>query len=214
MNNDPIKISGPRRAAILLLALEEDSAAEVFKHLSAREVQDLGQEMASLGQVSHAEMRQVLDAFHAEAEEYAALNLHTSDHIRAILTKALGSERASSLIEDILEHSGTNSGIDALNIMDPTLVTEMIREEHPQIIATILVHLERRQAADILELFDEKLRNERYGEVRGTGVLRRTDAGWKIAHYSMTFLVPNERTPAVVLAISGKREAAPAGPER
>ncbi|MBN7795828.1 flagellar motor switch protein FliG [Parahaliea mediterranea] len=160
MNNESIKISGPRRAAILLLALEEDAAAEVFKHLSAREVQDLGQEMASLGQVSHAEMRQVLDAFHSEAEEYAALNLHTSDHIRAILTKALGSERASSLIEDILEHSGTNSGIDALNIMDPTLVTEMIREEHPQIIATILVHLERRQAADILELFDEKLRND------------------------------------------------------
>lgn len=62
--------------------------------------------------------------------------------------------------------------------------------------------------------FDEKLRNEKYGEVRGTGVLRRTAAGWKIAHYSMTFLVPNERAPAVVLAISGKPEAAPAGAER
>ncbi|WP_241505853.1 flagellar motor switch protein FliG [Parahaliea mediterranea] len=160
MNSEKVKMSGARRASILLLALDEDSAAEVFKHLSAREVQELGQEMASLGQVSHAEMREVLEAFHQEAQEYAALNLHTSDHIRAILTKALGSERASSLIEDILEQSGTNSGIDALNIMDPSLVAEMIRDEHPQIIATILVHLERRQSADILELFDDKLRND------------------------------------------------------
>lgn len=153
-------IPGLRRAAILLLALEEDSAAEVFRHLSAKEVQELGKEIAILGQVSHAEMKQVLDEFHREADEYAALNLHSSEHIRAVLTKALGSERASSLIEDILEHSGTNSGIDALNIMDASTVCEMIRDEHPQIIATILVHLERRQAADILELFEEKLRND------------------------------------------------------
>ena len=153
-------IPGLRRAAILLLALDEDSAAEVFRHLSAKEVQELGKEIAVLGQVSHAELKLVLDEFHREADEFAALNLHTSDHIRAVLTKALGSERASSLIEDILEHSGTNSGIDALNIMDASTVCEMIRDEHPQIIATILVHLERRQAADVLELFEDKLRND------------------------------------------------------
>ncbi|WP_197911848.1 flagellar motor switch protein FliG [Kineobactrum salinum] len=157
---DPSKMSGTRRAAILLLALEEDCAAEIFKHLSAREVQELGKEMAVLGQVSHAEMKHVLEEFFKESSEYAALNLHTSDHIRAVLTKALGTERASSIIEDILEHSGTNSGIDALNIMEASIVAEMIRDEHPQIIATILVHLERRQAADVLELFDEKLRND------------------------------------------------------
>lgn len=157
---DTLKLSPARRSAILLLVLDEDSAAEVLRHLTPLEVQDISQEMARLGQVSHDEMRQVLDDFHEESEQFAALNLTSSDHIRAVLTKALGNERATTLLEDILEHSSTNSGIDALNLMDATSVVEMIRDEHPQIIATILIHLERRQAADVLELFEDKLRND------------------------------------------------------
>jgi len=154
------ELSNTQRAAILLLALDEDSAAEVFKHFSAREVQDISQEMASLGNISHDQMRQVLDDFYDESEQFAALNLYSSDHIRSVLTKALGTERASSLLEDILEQNGANSGIDALNLMEANMVSEMIRDEHPQIIATIIVHLERRQAADVLEYFDDKLRND------------------------------------------------------
>src|SRR5699024_332076 len=92
--------------------------------------------------------------------QYAALNINTTDHIRSVLEKALGTERAASLLDDILDTRGTNSGIDALNLMEASTVAELIREEHPQIIATILVHLERRQAADVLELFEEKLRND------------------------------------------------------
>jgi len=156
----PQNLSGARRSAILLLALDEDSAAEVFKFLSAKEIQLISGEMARLDQVSHDEMRQVLADFHAETEEFIALNLNSSDHIRSVLTKALGSERASSLIEDVLETSGASSGIDALNLMEASIVAELIRDEHPQIIATVLIHLERHQAADVLELFDDKLRND------------------------------------------------------
>ena len=154
------ELNNTQRAAVLLLALDEDSAAEVFKHLSAREVQEVSQEMAKLGNISHDQMRQVLDDFYDESEQFAALNLYSSDHIRSVLTKALGNERASSLLEDILEQNGANSGIDALNLMEANIVSEMIRDKHPQIIATILVHLERRQAADVLEYFDDKLRND------------------------------------------------------
>ncbi len=154
------EMGGARRSAILLLALDEDSAAEVFKYLSPQEVQQISSEMANLDQVSHDEMRQVLQAFHEETEEFVALNLNSSDHIRSVLTKALGSERASSLIEDVLETRGTGSGIDALNLMEPSMVAELIRDEHPQIIATVLIHLERHQAADVMGLFDEKLRND------------------------------------------------------
>ena len=155
-----MEMTGARRGAILLLSLDEDSAAEVFKFLSSREVQEISQEMAKLGQVSHQEMAAVLRDFYEEAEQFTAINLHSNDHIRAVLTKALGSERASSLIEDILETSNTASGIDSLNLMEASMVAEMIRDEHPQIIATIMVHLERSQAADILELFDDKLRED------------------------------------------------------
>ncbi|MCE3025806.1 flagellar motor switch protein FliG [Salinicola sp. DM10] len=154
------QMTGARRGAILLLSLDEDSAAEVFKYLSSREVQEISQEMAQLGQVSHQDMADVLRDFHNEAEQFTAINLHTNDHIRSVLTKALGSERASSLIEDILESSNTASGIDSLNLMEASMAAELIRDEHPQIIATIMVHLDRNQAADILELFDDKLRND------------------------------------------------------
>jgi len=154
------EMGGARKSAILLLALDEDSAAEVFKFLSASEVQEISMEMTRLQQVSHDDMKAVLEAFHQETEEFVALNLNSSEHIRSVLTKALGSERATSLIEDILETTGENSGIDALNLMEASMVSELIRDEHPQIIATILVHLDRHQAADILELFEEKLRND------------------------------------------------------
>ncbi|MBB3182858.1 flagellar motor switch protein FliG [Halomonas fontilapidosi] len=154
------EMSGPRRSAILLLALDEDSAAEVFKYLSPNEIQQISTEMARLDQISHDDMRQVLQAFHDETEEFIALNLNSSEHIRSVLTKALGSDRASSLIEDVLETSGTGSGIDALNLMEASMVAELIRDEHPQIIATVLIHLDRHQAADVMALFDDKLRND------------------------------------------------------
>ncbi|MBF8222270.1 MULTISPECIES: flagellar motor switch protein FliG [Halomonadaceae] len=154
------EMSGVRRSAILLLALDEDSAAEVLKFMGPQEIQEVSQEMARLNQVSHQDMRRVLEHFFRDSEELSALNINSSDYIRSVLTKALGGERASSLIEDILEAHNTNSGIDSLNLMEPSVVAELIREEHPQIIATILVHLERHQAADVLELFDDKLRND------------------------------------------------------
>ena len=154
------EMGGVRRSAILLLALDEDSAAEVFKFLSPQEIQQISMEMASLEQVSHDEMRKVLQAFSDETEEFIALNLNSSDHIRSVLTKALGTDRASSLIEDVLETRGSGSGIDALNLMEPSMVAELIRDEHPQIIATVLIHLERHQAADVMALLDEKLRND------------------------------------------------------
>jgi len=155
----PQEMSSARRSAILLLALDEDSAAEVFKYLAPAEIQQISTEMAHLDQVSHDEMRQVLQEFHNETEEFIALNLNSSEHIRSVLTKALGSDRASSLIEDVLETS-SGSGIDALNLMEASMVAELIRDEHPQIIATVLIHLDRHQAADVMALFDDKLRND------------------------------------------------------
>lgn len=64
------------------------------------------------------------------------------------------------MLEDILESRETTSGMETLNFMEPQMAADLIRDEHPQIIATILVHLKRAQAADILALFDERLRND------------------------------------------------------
>lgn len=153
-------LGGLRRSAIILLALEEESTAEVLKHMSSREIQQVSQEMATLGQVSHDDMKKVLEIFYEESEEFSVLGVSSTDHIQNILTKVLGSDRALSLIEDITETKNTHNGIDALNLIEAATVAEMIRDEHPQIIATILVHLERGQAADILAAFDDKERND------------------------------------------------------
>lgn len=155
-----MSLTGTDKSAILLMMLGEDRAAEVFKHLSSREVQLLSGTMAGMSQVSHKQLGEILTEFEDDAEQYAALSVNASDYLRSVLVKALGEERAASLLEDILESRETTTGMETLNFMEPQSAADLIRDEHPQIIATILVHLKRGQAADILALFDERLRND------------------------------------------------------
>ncbi|MEC5344862.1 flagellar motor switch protein FliG [Brenneria populi] len=155
-----MSLTGTEKSAILLMTIGEDRAADVFTHLSTREVQHLSAAMASMRQVSNQQLTEVLKEFEIDAEQYAALSINAGDYLRSVLIKALGEERASSLLEDILESRETTSGMETLNFMEPQSAADLIQEEHPQIIATILVHLKRAQAADILALFDERLRND------------------------------------------------------
>lgn len=153
-------LSGTEKSAVMLMTLGEDQAAEVFKHLNNKEVQQLSMAVSNMRQVSNAELAEVLTEFEEAAIQYAALNINTNDYLRSVLIKALGEDRAASLLEDILEKHESASGIESLNYMEPQTVADIIRDEHPQIIATILVHLKRNLAADVLELFDERQRND------------------------------------------------------
>lgn len=170
-----------QRCAILMLSLGEDSAAEVFKYLTAREVQLVGSAMASLTQVTRADVDKVLEDFRQEADQFMAVTVGSDDYIRSVLTKALGNDRAAGLIEDILEAGDTSNGIDALNWLDANSVAELISDEHPQIIATILVHLERDRASAVLALLDERVRNDvvlriaTFGGVHPTALHELTD---------------------------------------
>ncbi|EMM0003249.1 flagellar motor switch protein FliG [Klebsiella aerogenes] len=155
-----MSLTGTDKSAILLMTLGEDRAAEVLKHLSSREVQLLSGTMAGMSQVSHKQLGEILSEFEDDAEQFAALSVNASDYLRSVLVKALGEERAASLLEDILESRETTSGMETLNFMEPQSAADLMRDEHPQIIATILVHLKRGQAADILAQFDERLRND------------------------------------------------------
>lgn len=147
------------KTAILLIALGEENAAEVLKHLGPREVQKIGHAMAALKTVPRVRMEQVLDDFHKEVTEHAAVHVDTDAYIRSVLTKALGDDKAANLISRILQ-GGETSGIEGLKWMDAPTVADLIRNEHPQIIATILVHLEHDHASEILGHFSERLRND------------------------------------------------------
>ncbi len=141
------------------MSLGEEEAAEVFKHLGPKEVQKLGAAMAALQNVPRAQVETVLGDFRKEAEGQSGLGGDSSEYIKSVLNKALGSDRAANLIERIL-HGGDTAGIESLKWMDSGAVAELIKNEHPQIIATILVHLDRDQASEILGFFVERLRND------------------------------------------------------
>jgi flagellar motor switch protein FliG len=150
---------GIHKSAILLMSLGEDAAASVLKHLAPREVQKIGAAMATLKQVSREDMDGVLDDFSEVADQKTALGTGSDEYIRSVLVKALGDDKAATLLERIL-HGGDTSGIEGLKWMDSSAVAELIRNEHPQIIATILVHLDRDQASEVLTFFPERVRND------------------------------------------------------
>ncbi|PWB55343.1 MAG: flagellar motor switch protein FliG [Nitrosomonadales bacterium] len=150
---------GVLKSAILLMTLGEEEASEVFKHLGPKEVQKLGAAMAALKNVKRDQIEGVLHDFRKEAEEKTHVGMANDEYIRSVLTKALGSERAGNLIDRILQ-GGDTAGIESLKWMDAAAVAELIKNEHPQIIATILVHLDRDQASAVLSSFTERLRND------------------------------------------------------
>jgi len=150
---------GLKKSAILLMSMGEQEAASVLKFLSPKEVQKLGTAMSMLNNVTQLEIESVIDEFNVQASGRTALGQGSSEYIRKVLTNALGDEKAANLIDRIL-HGGDTSGIEGLKWMDAPSIVELIRNEHPQIIATILVHLERDQASEILSLFPDRLRND------------------------------------------------------
>jgi flagellar motor switch protein FliG len=151
--------AGVDDGAILLLSLGEEDASEVFKHLAPKEVQKLGAAMAKLRGVSRERVNGVLEKFHAEAAEKTSLGLNSDDYIRNVLTRALGNDKANFVLDRILQR-GDDSGIEALKWVDAPTAAELLRNEHPQIIASVLVHLERDQAASILGELAEHLRKD------------------------------------------------------
>lgn len=149
--------AGTRDAAVLLLALGEETAAEVFKHLTPKEVQGLGEVMARTQYTTKDHINEVLEKFHQQASQQSTLVHDPNAYVRDVLRRALGDDKAGMLIERILQGSDV-SGIESLRWMDAASVAELIRHEHPQIIASILVHLERDHASSILQQLGADLR--------------------------------------------------------
>lgn len=150
---------GLEDAAILLMSLGEEQAAEVFKHLAPKEVQRLGETIAKMKSIPRDRYEAVLARFETVAADQNMLVADTDEYVKAVLRKALGEDKANLLIDRILQGSDV-SGIESLKWMDPSSVAELLRNEHPQIVAAILVHLESDQAADVLKQFTERQRNE------------------------------------------------------
>ena len=150
-------IPGPERAAILLLSLGEGEAAEVLKHMGAKDVQKVGQAMASMTNVSRDRAIHVMDAFVQTLNSQTSLGVGADDYVRRVMVGALGEDKAAGLIDRIL--LGRNSkGLEALKWMETRAVADLVRNEHPQIVAIVLAYLDSDQAAEVLVLLPERMR--------------------------------------------------------
>ena len=150
---------GLQDAAILLMSLGEAEAAEVFKHLSPKEVQKLGEAIARTRTITRDRVDEVLTKFTSVAASQSLVISDSGDYVRSVLKLALGDDKATLLIDRILQ-GGDVSGIESLKWMDALSVAELLRSEHPQIVAAILVHLDFDQAAEIMKQLSERQRNE------------------------------------------------------
>ncbi|MHB1580231.1 flagellar motor switch protein FliG [Acidithiobacillus sp.] len=152
-------LNGIDRSAILLLSLGEDEAAEVMRHLGPREVQKLGAAMARMSHVSTDQAQTVLADFRLRLERQTSLGVGSDQYIRSMLTKALGADKAGTLIDRIL-HGGDANGLENLKWMDARSIADLIKLEHPQVLAMILAYMEPEQAGEVIHYLPERLVGE------------------------------------------------------
>ncbi len=152
-------MKGTERAALLLMTLGENEAAEVLKFMGAKEVQRLGLAMAQLSNVSRQQANDVLDVFINDVEDQTALGMNTESYVRSILSNAFGAAKANAFIDRIMTGEDAK-GLDALKWMSSEEVADIIRDEHPQIVAIVVAYLDAMQAAEVIELLPNEQRSE------------------------------------------------------
>jgi flagellar motor switch protein FliG len=151
--------NGTERAAILLLTLGEQEAAQILKHMSAKEVQRVGSAMAKVKNVSRIEVEKVVADFTTNVEAQTSVGVGADEFLRKALVNALGEDKAAAIIDRISVGRSTK-GLEALKWLDARAVAELIRLEHPQMIAIVLAYLEADHAAEVLSLLPSGLRAE------------------------------------------------------
>lgn len=147
--------AGSEAAAILLMLLAEEEAADVLSRLDPEEVQQLGGAMFGVADVSETQVNDVLDLFVDKARARTTIGFGADAHIRGVMSRALGPDRADNVLARITPQARTNA-LDALKWMDPRTIASLIEQEHPQIAALVLAHLDPPIAADVLQLLDEE----------------------------------------------------------
>jgi flagellar motor switch protein FliG len=153
------KLNGSTRAAALLMTLGEQVAANVLKHLAPREMQTIGSAMAQMPAISRAQVEQLVTEFNSIVEDRVAVGIGSEEYLRNMLIGAVGEERARALI-DRISIGGDSQGLESLKNMDGRAVADMIRNEHPQIVAIVVSYLESDHAAKVLTSLNDKMRSD------------------------------------------------------
>lgn len=153
------ELTNIQRAAVLMLLLGEQEAANIISHLNPKEVQPLGAAMVSVADLSQGAISSVLDEFIATIKQQSNLGLDVSDYVENVLKRALGDDKAASVLGRIMPGQ-SSKGLDILRWMDARSIADMIRGEHPQVVAIILSVLDSDVSADVLNFLPADLRPE------------------------------------------------------
>jgi len=153
------ELTNTQRAAVLMLLLGEDLASNIISYLDPKEVQELGAAMVSVADLSQEAVNAVLDQFVDMLKKQTSLSLGTTDYVETVLKRALGPDKAASVLSRIMPNRASR-GLEILQWMDARAIAEMIRGEHPQVTAIILSVLESEVAADVLGFLPEESRPE------------------------------------------------------
>lgn len=159
MPNEVAALNGIQRAAVFLMVLGEEIASEVLKFLEPKEVQKIGGAMAELPNVTRSEVQKVVEEFATLVDEQTAIGIGAEDYLRKVMVAALGEDRAGSFMDGILG-GGKSKGLEALKWMDARAVADIIRLEHPQIVAIVVSYLDSDHAAQVLSYLPEQARGE------------------------------------------------------
>ena len=159
MASKPDELDGTQRAAILLMSLGEQDAANLLKQLDAKDVQKLGLAMAELKEVSRDQMTSVLETFIGVVDGKSDIASGSQEYVRRVLTQAVGKHKTDLLLDRVATGQA-GQGIEALKWMEAKAVAQIISGEHPQIAAIVLSHLEPEQSAAILPLLSDEMRTE------------------------------------------------------
>ena len=157
---DELNLTGSQRAAIFLLGVGEQAATEVMRHMSAKEVQQVGEAMATISKLTNNQVESVLADFHLESAEINPLGLEAPDFTRRVMTSALGQDKAQNILSQVLETPQEHNGVEALQWMAPKAIADVLGGEHPQIAATVMTQLYDEQAANVLALLPDDMRKD------------------------------------------------------
>lgn len=137
------RLTGPQKAAILLLSLGEDSAAEVMKNLNEDEIKNLGQYMSKFDHVRPEDVDRVMNEYYRIAEKgrfLPAPPVTKMEYLKKILARAIGEEESDKIVEGMMERK-PESPLEQLKWHDPQTIAGFLADEHPQVIAVILANM-------------------------------------------------------------------------
>ena len=152
-------LSGTERAAIFLMTLGEDAASQVLKHLGPKEVQNIGMAMSTMPGINRTQLSRVIEDFARIVDDQTPIGVGSDEYLKNVLVQALGEDRARSLIDRILV-GGNSTGLESLKWMDGRAIADMVRNEHPQIMAIVVSYLDSDHGAEVLAYLPERVRSD------------------------------------------------------